>query len=189
MIWENTVANLNQIDQGKSNWYNVPWKHHWVLLKDGILVISHTFIHRYITGLRWIYRFLQSFLVSLWKSISAVQPVPSLAAISTGDEQKEKEREESSDLNVPATDKALTESEREMETDPDWDGSGWWFIPDSETSELGSRYSGEPNAASIKSLLLCQLFKHIPGEMLPFSTKGSRMGFYKNLATLSDILS
>lgn len=46
-----------------------------------------------------------------------MQPVPSLAAISTGDEQKEKEREESSDLNVPATDKALTESERETQTE------------------------------------------------------------------------
>lgn len=78
--------------------------------------------------------------------------------------------------------------ERERDGDrPRLRRSGWWFIPDSETSELGSRYSGEPNTASIKSLLLCQLFKHIPGEMLPF--KGSRMGFYKNLATLSNILS
>lgn len=61
---------------------------------------------------------------SLWKSITAVQPVPSLAAVSTGDDHKERETGE---LRSSCSCSGQSLTEREM--DPDW---GRWFILDSE---------------------------------------------------------
>lgn len=87
--------------------------------------VTHIFVHHCITGLDWIYLLLQGFLVSLWKSIAAGQPVLLLAAVSTGDEHKERRAQI---FCVPAADKAL---KRERETDPDGDSlidDSFWIL-------------------------------------------------------------
>lgn len=108
------------------------------------------------TPLDWV-EYISVRKCSLWKSITAVQPVPSLAAVSTGDDHKERETANLRS-SCSCSGQSLTERQRWTQTEAD---DSFWIL--NILSQLGSRFSGESHTAAvchefIVTTLMCRLW-------------------------------